>query len=48
MLILDGQHRMLALKTALNEQNELRDIFKKQDEILMIIEIMKLMKMVFQ
>ena len=32
MLILDGQHRMLALKTALNEQNELRDIFKKQDE----------------
>ena len=32
MLILDGQHRMLALKTALNEQNELRDVFKKQDE----------------
>jgi len=32
MLILDGQHRMLALKTAINEQNELRDIFKKQEE----------------
>ena len=32
MLILDGQHRMLALKTALNEQNELREIFKKQEE----------------
>ena len=33
MLILDGQHIMLALKTALNEQNELRDVFKKQDEL---------------
>jgi DNA sulfur modification protein DndB len=32
MLILDGQHRMLALKTAINEQNELREIFKKQEE----------------
>ena len=32
MLILDGQHRMLALKTALNEQNELREVFKKQEE----------------
>ncbi len=32
MLILDGQHRMLSLKTVLNEQNKLRESFKKSDE----------------
>ena len=32
MLILDGQHRMLALKKVMNEQNELREDFKKRDE----------------
>jgi len=32
MLILDGQHRMLALKKVMNEQNELREVFKKLDE----------------
>jgi DNA sulfur modification protein DndB len=32
MLILDGQHRMLALKKVMNEQNELRETFKKLNE----------------
>ena len=32
MLILDGQHRMLALKKVMNEQNELREDFKKRGE----------------
>jgi len=32
MLILDGQHRMLALKKVMNEQNELREDFKKREE----------------
>ena len=32
MLILDGQHRMLSLKTVLNEQNKLRESFQKSDE----------------
>ena len=32
MLILDGQHRMLALKKVMNEQNELRETFNKLNE----------------
>ena len=32
MLILDGQHRMLALKKVMTQQNELREQFKKNGE----------------
>tara|TARA_B110000008_G_scaffold78460_1_gene80053 strand:+ start:975 stop:2339 length:1365 start_codon:yes stop_codon:yes gene_type:complete len=32
MLILDGQHRMLALKKVMTQQNELREQFKKNNE----------------
>ena len=38
MLILDGQHRMLALKV-MNEQNELREDFKKRVKIMMNLKI---------